>query len=401
MSFDYELWRKRHTECVLTVQRFCELDKRSDAKERSVKCNSALCVMKNAMQDIRGYFQRDERSSAELCFLIRNIDVIVAGILDINNILFGIGLNRADKAIERCFTNKEIISKFRTLRSMILAHPVDTHYVNDKGESEIVYLEDVRPFNPSIDGLLIKKKCDYVKQMCRPESNSSFFEPLSISTEIVPVVDTIIDTLEMLASNTEKEIYSLERGFAGVPLELNKESLQEYILSLDRELEKRYPSAVEIIEFENNETSRYSIVLECLMYFNTNFKEDTKSRYDLFLKYIKSELCKIEEDLQKMEFNEDKYFQLLYHSDFAAPHFYEQEKMGYLRESNERSYTEESIGNDTQSNALWGIRCFRILLPYICKYIPVDLSVSDRELYCQYLAAIYLYNIDAIGVEKK
>ena len=58
MSFDYELWRKRHTECVLKVQQFCELDKRSDAKERSVKCNSTLCVMKDAMQDIYNLAKR-------------------------------------------------------------------------------------------------------------------------------------------------------------------------------------------------------------------------------------------------------------------------------------------------------------------------------------------------------
>lgn len=396
MSIDYELWRKRHTECVLTVQRLCELDKRSDAKERSVKCNSALCVMKNAMQDIQGYFQRDERSSAELCFLLRNIDVIVTGILDINNLLLGIGLNKQEKAIERCFTEKETISSFRTLRSLVLAHPVDTHYINGKGESETVYLEDVLPFNPAIDGLIIKKKCDYVKRMCKPESNESFFEPLIINEDIVPSINTIIDSVELLTKEIGKQIVIAETDLTKQKLVLVKETIQDYIISLDKELEKRYPSAVENIEYEDGTVDHYSIVYECLMYYNAEFAKTTMEKYQIFLQYIASELRKIENDIQNMEFDEDKYFTRLYNSDFASPYFYEQQKMEYLRSSDETSYTENHIGDDTPSNELWGIRCFRILIPYIEKYIPVDVSVSDKELYCLYVAAKYISNISSV-----
>ena len=76
--------------------------------------------------------------------------------------------------------------------------------------------------------------------------------------------------------------------------------------------------------------------------------------------------------------------------------------MEYLIDSNEKSYTEEFIDNDTKSNALWGIRCFRLLIPYISEYIPVDVSVTDKELYCQYVAAQYLSNINTtkIGCDK-
>ena len=154
MNLNYDLWRERHNDCAKKVNRICELNQSKDF----VKCNSTLCVMNHAMQDVQGFFERNVRSSAELCFLIRNIDVIITGILDINHILLGIGLNKIEKAIERCFTDKDIICKFRTLRSLILAHPVDTHYVNDKGESETIYLEDVTPFNSSIDSFLVKEK---------------------------------------------------------------------------------------------------------------------------------------------------------------------------------------------------------------------------------------------------
>lgn len=390
MSFNYDLWQKRHCECVDKVQRLCDLDNNKD----SVKCNSTLCVMKNAMQDIQGYFQNDIQSSAELCFLIRNIDVIVTGILDINNLLFGIGLNKPEKAIERCFINKDIVCKFRTLRSMILAHPVDTHYTNDRGKSETIYLEDIRPFNPVIDGFIVKKKCDYVKRMCKPESDMSFYEPLSIDSDIIPVINTIIDSIELLTVNTEKQIALAESKLSQQNLNLEKDSIQNYIISLDKELEKRYPSAVGNVEYENGTSSHYSIVNQCLLFYNVHFAKETQEKYDVFLEYIKSELHKIESDLQRMQFNEDNYFALLYNPNFAPSLSYERQKMEYLLNSDDKSYTEDFISNDTPSNALWGVRCFRLLIPYINKYIHVDVSVSDKELYCQYVAAEYLSNIN-------
>ena len=386
MGFDYELWKKRQKICVETVRRFYELDN----KKNSVKCNSILCVMNNAMQDIQSYFDNHKKSTAELCFLIRNIDVVITGILDINNLLLGIGLNKQEKAIEKCFTNKKIICGFRTLRSQILAHPVDTHYINDRGKLEIVYMEDFRPFNPTYDGFLVKTQCDYIKRMCNPESDTSYFEPLFLEKDIVPAINVIIESLKFLSDNIEMQINLKEDNLLNTPLSLVKGNIDDYIISLDRELEKRYPSTVENIEYKDGKNWHCSIVYQCLTFFNARFVSQTQVQYDKFLDYLKCELQKIEDDLQQMKFNEDKYFTLLY-SDSLAPDFsYECSKMIYLLESDETSCTEKSISNNISSNALWGIRCFRILLPYISKYIPVDLSVSDKALYCQYVAANYL-----------
>ena len=401
MIIDYDLWWERHAVCVDKIQRLCEISTSKDAKKRAIKCNSNLCVIKNAIQDIQSFFDRNNQSTAELCFLIRNIDVIVTGIIDINNDFLGIG-GKAEKRIERCFTDKSVILKFRTLRSLILAHPVDTIYNNDKGESETVYLEDVRPFNPVIDGFLIKEACDYVKRMCTPESNRSYFEPLSIDKDIIPVINTIIDTVAILTNNIEKQIVVLESDYAKQELDLDMSSMEKYIISLDKELEKRYPSAVENVEYENGARVHYSIINQCLMFYTAHFSKETQEKYDIFLKYIENELHKIENDLQRMQFNEDNYFKLLYNPEFAPHLSYEHEKMEYLIDSNEKSYTEEFIDNDTKSNALWGIRCFRLLIPYIREYIPVDVSVTDKELYCQYVAAQYLSNINTtkIGCDK-
>lgn len=394
MAFDYSIWVKKHNACVQSVLRLCELDRSKEAVKKSVKCNSTLCVMGNAMQDIQGYFERNVRSTAELCFLIRNVDVIISGILDINRMLFGIG-GRQDKAIERCFTKKDIVCQFRTLRSLILAHPVDTNYVNDKGESEIVYLEDITPFNPRFDGFLIKEKSDYIKKMCKSESNDSYFEPLSIENDIVPVIEAIIDSIEFLTNRAEQQKDLTEAELSQNALCLDKSTIQNYIISLDKELEKRYPSAVQNTEYANGTIEHYSIVYECLMFFNEHYSEETQSRYNIFLEYLNDELNKIENALQTMCYNEDEYFELFYCPDFASSLSYEKQKMEYLRSSNDTSYTEDFVGNDTRSNALWGVRCFRRLMPYIEQFFPVDISVSDKGLYCQYIAANYFCNISA------
>lgn len=389
MCFNYELWRTNHDICVEKVRRFCELDN----NRNYVKCNSTLCVMNNAMQDIQEYFENDKKSSAELCFLIRNIDVIVTGILDINNLLLGIGLNKTNRAIEKSFTNKETISKFRTLRSQILAHPVDTYYPNDRGDSEIVYLEDFRPFNQNYDGFLVKTKCDYVKRMCRPESEYSYFEPLSVKDDIVPAINVIIESIELLSANIEKQI-ELEETVFKQCLCLKEDTIVNYIISLEKELEKRYPSVAENYEDMNGEKRHYSIIYQCLIFFEAKFASETQEQYDKFLIYLKSELKKIEDDLQQMKFNEDKYFNLLYNKNFAQGHSYECSKMQYLLDSQDKSYTDEIIGNDTSSDVLWGIKCFRTLIPFISKYIKVDLNVSDKELYCEYIAANYFSYYD-------
>lgn len=389
MGFDYNLWKERHNMCTERVSRFCDLNK----DKNSVKCNSTLCVMNNAMQDIQSYFESDNLSVAEFCFLIRNIDVIVTGIMDIYNLLLGVGLRKQDNAIEKCFTDRNIICGFRHLRSLILAHPVDTKYNNESGVEEIEYLEDIQLFNPTTHGFIVKEKCDYVKRMCKPESDLSYFEPLNVEEEIVPVINVIIASLQLLVDNIEKEINVIEKNLCGQSLNLNRETIENYILSLDKELERRYPSAIENTKLENGISRHYSIVYQCKVFFEASFKEITQEKYNVFLDYLREELEKIEHDLQYMQFNEDKYFRLLYDSDLAPGLSYERSKMIYLLNSEGTSYTEKDIGNDTPSNTLWGTRCFTKLIPYIEKFIPVDLTVSDRELYCQYVAAEYLSNI--------
>lgn len=392
MKYDYKDWIEKHDKCVEAVKRLCELD---TSKYDINRCASATAVMNFSMQEIDGYFKNNNRTSAELCFLIRNIDVIITSILDLNHDLLGVGLSRQDKAIEKCFNQPEIIHSFRTLRSLLLAHPVDTNYTNDNGQRGTVYLEDILPVSPT-DELMKLGEHDYTLRMCHPDTELSHFKPLKIDTDIIPVINEIVDGIKLLTGKLQKIVSEYEEKLQNEPLIIDNSDMTKYIMTLDDELKKRYPSCVTDTEYIDGSVKHYSIVYDCLKYIKASFVSKTQEKYDIFLDYIMSELKRIEKDLQAMTYDSSKesYFSLCYNPDFAKNESYAKEKMTYLDESNATSFTEEDILNTTPSNALWGIQQFKQLIPYIEQYIPVDTTVSDRELYCEYIAAEYLSNIE-------
>lgn len=387
MDYDYRDWTEKHNKCVDVVRRICELDSKYDIN----RCASATAVMNFSMLDIDGYFKNNNQTSAELCFLIRNIDVIITSILDLNHDLLGVGLSKQDKAIKKCFNQPEIIHGFRTLQSLILAHPIDTNYINDEGQRETVYLEDILPANK----LIKLGKRDYTLRMCRPDTEFSHFKPLKIDTDIIPVINETVNGIKLLTGKLQKIISEYEEKLQNEPLIIDNSDMEKYIMTLDNELKRRYPSCVTDTEYDDGSVKHYSIVYDRLKYIKVSFLSKTQEKYNIFLDYIMSELKRIENDLQAMTYDssEKSYFSLCHNPDFAKNESYAKEKMIYLYESNTTSFTEEDISNATRSNALWGVQQFKKLIPYIEQYIPVDTTVSDRELYCEYVAAIYLSNI--------
>lgn len=391
MDYDYKDWPEKHNHCAKAVRRICELNSKYDLN----RCASVLAVMNFSMQDIDSYFNNNNQTSAELCFLIRNIDVIITSILDLNHDLLGVGLSKQDKAIKKCFNQPEIIHSFRTLRSLLLAHPVDTNYTNDEGQRETVYLEDILPANP-MDELMKLGEHDYKLRMCRPDTELSHFKPLKIDTDIIPVINEIMNGIKLLTGKLQKIISEYAEKLQNEPLIIDNSDMTKYIMTLDDELKKRYPSCVTDTEYIDGSVKHYSIVYDCLKYIKASFVNKTQEKYNIFLGYITSELKRIENDLRAMTYDssEESYFSLCHNLDFAKNESYAKEKMTYLDESNATSFTEEDIPNTTPSNALWGIQQFKKLIPYIEQYIPVDTTVSDRELYCEYIAAEYLSNIE-------
>lgn len=173
---------------------------------------SSCCVADRAMIDIDDYFNRNACSRESLVYLIRNIDFVVGCIIALNE---NLGFAKADPNISKLkqsfdLNDHKIIEDFRTLRSMVVAHPVDTHFKNDKGERSIIYLEDIYPMRdadffrlfPSYDNV---SDNDYLLQKGNPNSEEcrSFYEPLLIDRDIKPVIEALYRGLDRLTSRLD------------------------------------------------------------------------------------------------------------------------------------------------------------------------------------------------------
>lgn len=419
-NVNFESWFKWHNVSVHKIERFCELRKCSD--EDFIKCDSMLCAINHAISDIYTYFKNQVDSRAELCFLVRNIDFIISCIKDINNILFATGTSNNEIVYGKCFVDSKVISKFRFFRSLILAHPI-TKYTNDiklfglelnnKDKQSILYLEDI------ICGNIILHDNDnykYKLRLCRKDSSQPIFVNLDFDEYITDVINVIIKSVKDLCKKLYRKIKVKEVELRNCRLNIDNTNMLTYINSLHKELRVRYPSYIreehinyfdvsdnlsELQPFNYSENDLCknivynSVIKDCLIFFSVKFSDATQIKYDVFLEYLKKELKRIEHDLQTMHYDENKdYFSYLYcymrglingdiiHRDLQVLQYGDRfpfiGSFDYFKLSDAES-------------------CLYHIIGEIEKYIHLDKSVNDKGLYCQYMAAVYLSNLEKRG----
>ena len=389
-------WDK-HNEMIFLCDEYCELQKSSTNGE---KMSSATAHLKNAMHDICYYFE-GKPSREALLALIRNIDTAIESIRHINNAVLGVGLSSPEKSFAKCFSNPQVIIDFRDLRSLLLAHPFDTYKGSGENKEFKGYLEDIY-LNDGILQYSVDKDCEYVLSIHHPNTDVSQFRGLSHQKDICPVIDEISGAVELIIEKVSSKKEELVEKLKTTPLKLDKTNIKTYLDSLEKEMYIRCPwqiSDTPMIDGEGNDFIEHynSLLSRCYMYFDIHYSiHDTEEKYQQFLDYVKSELKRIEHDLQTMEIDDNTYF-ALEHGSFCDGMGYECEKMFYLYDSDKTSWTKEPISPNCSSNALWGVQCFRKLMPYIEQYFIVDTSVSDKGLYCQYVLANYLHNVENLS----
>lgn len=392
---DYS-WDK-HNEMIILCDKYCELQKTSTNME---KMSSATAHLRNAMYDIYHYFDGKPSRDALLA-LIRNIDTAIESIRHINNAVFSVGLSNPEKSFRKCFSNPQVIIDFRDLRSLILAHPFDTYTGSGDNKEFKGYLEDIY-LNDKLLQHRVGKDCEYVLSIHHPNSDVSQFRGLSHQKDICPVIDEISSGVNLIIERVSSKTSELIEKLKATPLNLDETNIKTYLDSLDQEMSIRCPWEISDTPMIDNEGNEYiehynSFLSKCYMYFDMHYSiQDTEAKYQKFLDYIKTELKRIEHDLQSMEIDNYTYFSLE-NGSFCDGMGYECEKIFYLYESDETSWTTAPISPSCSSNALWGVRCFRKLMPYIEQYFTVDTSVSDKGLYCQYVLAKYLHNTEKMS----
>lgn len=171
---------------------------------------SSCCVVDRAMMDIDYYFKTNACSRESFIYLIRNIDFVVTSVIALNENLGFIADKKNGKKLKKSFgiDDHKTIEDFRILRSMVLAHPVNTNFINDNGESSIVYLENIYPMRGSNVLKLFHKEVsdgDYLLQIGDPNSEEcrSYYEPLLIDRDIKPVIEALYRGFDRLTSKLD------------------------------------------------------------------------------------------------------------------------------------------------------------------------------------------------------
>lgn len=189
MNFDE--WHRLYNELNDLVKKLGYVKFNTLDCNEMVKCFSSMCVLRNCKDDIIEYFETNVKSRNNLYALIRNMDCYIDAFEIINNILLGVGLSNQTKCINNCFNNGSCIIEFRDLRSLILAHPLDT---NTKGIPQ-PFLEDIIVFDICD---FSNDYYDYKLVMCNRDNHNSYKNKLIIKEDIEPIIQEFIDSLNTL-----------------------------------------------------------------------------------------------------------------------------------------------------------------------------------------------------------
>lgn len=199
IEYDFEKWVACHNKYNKKLTKI--LDNENNIKNKS-KCLSALEVMATSMQDINKYIINKTDSIADFYQLIRNIDVYISSLITIHSILFGTSKHPKDSVIEQIFKNPNIIYEFRDMRSLILAHPIDTRYKNNNKQIEYLGMI-INKNNPVAIQYKSDNDYDFILKKCKPDTELSYFDKLSIDKDIIPVINELYKALINLNKKTK------------------------------------------------------------------------------------------------------------------------------------------------------------------------------------------------------
>ena len=364
--------------CREVIKCLCGIDLKYDNPKYQTLLNKIyLCE-----QNIQYRLSNDIKTYSKLCALVYDIHQLISHIIDLNCAIFNINRNDLHDVMQKCFYNPLLIDKFNILYNLIIPY-----YRHKENTLVVTHFDKVVRVNNILTANEYKRlynlsntqstDFDFVIDIIDTTTNESHFESIRIVDDIIPViVELELDTHKFLL-NVEDILSYYNAHDRKIPLDLDKSDLKSYVASLKKELYKRYPSA------------DGDILDMCEVFITTSFKSPTQEKYNIFLNYIISELHKIEYDLQSMTYDiTEKSYLSLYNDEIDTPI----EDL-FFSDNSTLNYNEEEIKLYIPDYIREAIEQFKNITPLIEQYMPVDLSVSDKGLYCQYKAYQYLRKV--------
>lgn len=429
--------RRKYDDARDAIYRYLELCPRDNAE----KIRGAIVVANRSIMDIDSQLEafdtNDPRLSVFYQLLIK-VDCLIGAVEYLYKEL--LCSDKGKGAVRKWLdgewgTDLRSIRRFRMIRSLAIAHPLETDRYPDFGvdKDDGVWCEDVLPRNSMIgdDG-------DYVLAMLRPGSAVDERLPVTIEDDFSVPANCALDALgrlgEAISCKSRAKIAELSK----TPLRAHAEMpLPDYLDALKKDLEDRYPSKVERINYEDGFDRGYSIIDKAEQLLRVSFSDKcVEAAYAGYRSFVLEALYEFADSLQKMDLEGERFrgdgveaapnaedrlgsaiypscseFVFLCEIDGASYCF--EKILGYLDSSEGRSVESArcklvSLGypgctqGDACSNAEWGIIQLLKVVDVIRLFFPLTLDASDVELYCQVCAAAYYSTSeDRNGLERE
>lgn len=396
------------------INRYMELEK----CEEEEKVNTAILHVQYAIADINNQIEIFNSDAPQLSVYYQTMiktDFLINVVETLYKIFFNIN-------IRKCIWkgNYSKIKKFRLNRSLTLAHPLETTYYNEfgYGKENDKWCEDVQPknhmFNIFYNDLQHADYVMFIKEKGRQETTEV---PISVQNDILSVAEIALKRLEHFTKELEKKLVLIVEKMKNKSIPVSEDmDIQEYIQIILSELETRYPNVIEKIEYQNGRKETYCTLIEAskmLAYiFNDKEKEE---KYEQYKREIGEAVYYYGQCVQNMNLEEteaeERLSSILRPSASVLIEKSKDKQANYkygkiekylsmsnkrsfdtaMRKLNELSYDGCKIGG-VCTDAEWGLIQLWIIKDEFMPYFSIDFNTTDKEVYYQYLTALYIAN---------
>jgi len=418
-KIDFEIVNN-HTQIA---DRYLELFPSEDKE----KIDTAMVIISYSIQDINVQIENYNNGVNNIGVfyqLIIKTDLLIGAI----NYLFDTFLNNANIKVDDEIKSK--IEKFRLIRNLTIAHPLSTTKFDNYGfgKENDKWCEDVIRFS-SYMGLMNKsEQADYVLKYKEKGVEQSQRMFLTLQDNFLEPITSILKKMNLISNNLKLETEKREQKLRGIPLNAKKEmSIDTYIEELKKDLLFRYPKEIEKYKVEDwgdvkNEDKiklidvEHSILNDVKERIELKF-EDRKctKAYDIYISDLINATYKYGESIQNMDLEEGnakvELESILYPSNSVLVDnsneeqaYYRYSKISYIEGSDEYTLPIVLKNLEIFSQADWrdgnicsdlefGMMQLWSVKEEIVKYFPIDFTYSDKNIYIQYLVALYYANV--------
>lgn len=297
-----------HHRCCEILDRYLQLSvcmEKSKVESILVNVNHSICDLNNL---IIKYNDGERFSVDELRSGIREVDVMLVCLLDLRTI-FNIDVKKLkmDSRLENTFLqNKDKVKRFRWLRGLLLAHPVDMN----RGE-DTVYLEDVRRASDAPVSIFHDKmnECDFLLNIRGKNEELGDWEGLSFIKDVVDIGHLVVLALSNFNDIMQDKLNTVLSNLQHIPIAIDHSNVSNRIAGLKAVTRQRYPDfVIQTEDYTTGERAEKCVLDEVGAALSYNFDGLMGDIYCEYKRNLELALDRYEDDLQDMRFDTDDYF---------------------------------------------------------------------------------------------